>query len=256
MTARLFDTHCHLQDAAFDEDRDDTLARALEGLEGVVIVGDDVETSRRAVGLTRGRVYAAVGIHPYHADAVTPEALDELRALAANPAVVAIGETGIDYSRYSTVPGEVQERAFRAQLELAGECGLPVVVHNRDAHDHVARVLDEMHAVPRGGIMHCFAGGAAFSERCVGWGFHVSFAGNVTYPKAHDLREAARAVPAGQLLVETDAPYLAPQPRRGKRNEPAHVRFTAACIAEERGMTLDDLAAQTTANARRLFALA
>jgi TatD DNase family protein len=255
VTARLFDTHCHLQDAAFDGDRDDTLARALEALEGIVVVGDDLETSRRAVDLTRPRVYAAVGIHPYHADAVTPEALNRLRALAANPAVVAIGEAGMDYSRYSSVPGDVQERAFRAQLELAGECGLPVVVHNRDAHDDVSRVLDEMHGVPRGGIMHCFAGGAAFAERCVGWGFHVSFAGNVTYPKAHDLREAARAVPADRLLVETDAPYLAPQPRRGKRNEPAHVRFTAECIAGERGLPLDDLAAQTTRNARRLFGL-
>lgn len=253
MPARLFDTHCHLQDAAFDDDRDAALLRALDDLDGLVVVGDTLASSRRAVDLTRHRVFAAVGLHPYHAQDVTPAALDTLRELAAHPRVAAVGEIGMDHSRYSTAPTAVQEHAFRAQLELAGELGKPVVVHNRDAHDDTARILDEMHPMVPGGIMHCFAGDAVFLKRCLGWGFHISFAGNATFPKAGDLREAARAVPDDRLLVETDAPYLAPQPRRGKRNEPAYVRFTAERIAEERGIPFNDLAIQTTDNARQLF---
>ena len=252
---RLFDTHCHLQDPKFDADRDAALNRALDGLEGLVIVGDDLENSRRAVDLCGPKVYAAVGFHPYHGGDITPDSLTALRELASQPGVVALGEIGLDNFRYCETPRDVQLTAFEAQLDLAATLHLPVVIHNRDAHEDIAAVLASWTDRMAGGIMHCFAGDAAFAMQCVEWGFHVSFAGNVTFPKAKDLREAAAQVPLDRLLVETDSPYLAPQPVRGKRCEPAFVRYTAEEIAVLRGMSLQDLAKTTTANAHRLFGL-
>jgi TatD DNase family protein len=248
----LIDSHCHLQDPQFDLDRLEVLERALEELAWLVVVGDDLETSRQAVAITRDRMFATVGIHPYYADSVDADQLDELRALAEHKQVVAIGEIGLDYHR-KTASITSQRRAFRMQLEAAAELGLPVVVHNRDAHDDVAAVLDECGAQSAGGVMHCFDGDAVFVERCLGWGFYISFAGNLTYPNAHALREAAQAVPMDRLFVETDCPYLAPQPVRGKRCEPQFVRYTAEALAALKGVTTEVLAAHATSNAARLF---
>lgn len=248
----LVDTHCHLQDAAFDADRDEVLARALDALDWIVIIGDNLNTSREAAALGRDRVYAAVGFHPYHAADVNEDSLRKLKELAAAPYVRAIGEIGLDYHNVYAAH-DVQQQAFRLQLDLAAELGLPVVIHNRDAHDDVAAILEEYHARLAGGIMHCFAGDAAFATRCAAWGFHVSFAGNVTYPKAAELRQATEAVPLNRLVVETDSPYLAPQPVRGQRCEPAYVRHTAAALAQVKGVSLEELEAATTENARRLF---
>jgi TatD DNase family protein len=249
----LVDSHCHLQDAKFDDDREQVIQRALDTVEWLVVIGDDLASSRAAATLIRPNVYAAVGIHPYYAATVTPEALDELRAMARAPSVVAIGEIGLDYFKYNDTPRVVQAKGFRSQLELAAELALPVVIHNRESTDDLCAILDEYHTRLPGGVMHCFAGDAAFVDRTLSWGFHISFAGNVTFPKAVELRDAARLVPLDKLLVETDAPYLAPQPVRGKRCEPAHVQLTAESLAETTGIDLEDLRTATTRNAAELF---
>ena len=251
----LVDTHCHLQLPAFADDRQAVLCAALAELDWLVVVGDHIETSRLAVALTQESVYAAVGIHPHHADLAVPAALETLRALTAHPRVRAIGEIGLDYY-YEHTPRAIQREAFRAQLALAVELGLPVIIHNRDAHEDLAGILDEFGKdLPRG-VMHCFSGDPAFAAHCVDWGLFVSFAGNVTFPKAQALREAAKATPLDRLLIETDSPYLAPQPARGKRCEPIHVRHTAQLLAELKGTPLDELARHTTDNACRLFGVA
>lgn len=249
----LVDTHCHLQDAAFDEDREDVIHRSLAALDWLVVIGDDLETSRKALALCRPGVYCAAGVHPYHAAHVTPPMLDELRAMLHSGGAVALGEIGLDYYKYNQTPRDVQYAAFRVQLELAAELDLPVVIHNRDANDDLARVLDEYHPKLPGGVMHCFAGDAAFAQRCLTWDFFISFAGNVTFPKAGALRDAAKAVPLDRLLVETDSPYLAPQPVRGKRCEPAYVVHTAETLAQLKGVPPDEFSQQTTENARKLF---
>jgi len=248
----LVDTHCHLQDEAFDADREEVVGRARGQLAWLVVAGDDVESSRGAVAWSGGGVYAAVGIHPYHAGDVCEDALHELRELAASPGVVAIGEVGLDYYR-DHAPREQQRSALGRQLEVAVDLGLPAVIHCRDAGEDLLGVVAGFEGRLRGGVMHCFGGDGAFARRCLEAGFHVSFAGNLTFPKAEALREAAQAVPLDRLLVETDAPYLAPQPVRGKRCEPIHVRYTAESLAELKGVPVAELARQTTENAQCLF---
>ncbi|MCC6696565.1 MAG: TatD family hydrolase [Candidatus Hydrogenedentes bacterium] len=252
----LVDTHCHLQDRAFDEDREAVIARALGGLDWMVVIGDSLASSEAATALVRPGVYAAVGVHPYHPEQIDDAGLTALRELAGRPGVVAIGEIGLDYYKHNTAPRATQQDAFRRQLDLAVELNLPAIIHNRDSHEDLAAILDTYAGRLPGGIMHCFAGDTAFVERCIGWDFHVSFAGNVTFPKAGDLREAARAVPLNRLLVETDSPYLAPQPVRGKRCEPAYVAHTAAALGEVMGVTPGELARITSENARALFRVA
>jgi TatD DNase family protein len=248
---RLVDSHCHLQDKAFDADRDAVLERALGALEFIAVVGDDIENSRKAVALCRDRVYAVVGMHPYHAEAAL-HSLDALRELLAEQGVVALGEIGLDYF-HKYAPEAVQREAFCRQLEMAAEAKLPVVIHSREAQEDTLAVLREYAPGLVGGIMHCFPGGVDFAEACVALGFHISFAGNATFPKAGALRDAAAVVPLERLLVETDSPYLAPQPVRGKRCEPAYVRHTAETLAAVKGVTLEAFAAATTRNARNLF---
>jgi TatD DNase family protein len=250
---RLVDSHCHLQDAKFDGDREAVIERALDTLDWLVAIGDDLPSSEAAAALVRPGVHATVGIHPYHAAAVNGGTIAQLRRLAARPGIVGIGEIGLDYFKYNDTPRDVQQTAFVTQLDLAAELALPVVIHNRDADADVTAILED-HA-PRlpGGVLHCFSGGEDLVRRAHDWGFYVSFAGNVTYPKADDLRRAARAVRADRLLIETDAPYLAPQPVRGKRCEPAYVRYTAECLADVRGVDVQRLAGETAENAARLF---
>lgn len=249
----LVDSHCHLQDKAFDEDREKVIVESLEILDWFVVVGDDLSTSEAAVRLCRPNVYAAVGVHPYHAATVNDETIQGLRELASAPNVVAIGEIGLDYFKYNETPRDVQQEAFKRQIELAAELNLPVVIHNRESTDDLCDILDDMHASLPGGVIHCFAGSTDFVKRALSWGFHISFAGNVTFPKAEELRVAAREVPPDRLLVETDAPYLAPQPVRGRRCEPGHVRHTAEALAQLTGVTLDTLATSTAQNAAQLF---
>jgi TatD DNase family protein len=249
----LVDSHCHVQDTRFDEDREAVIEAALQRLDWLVVIGDDLPTSEAGMQLIRPGIYAAVGIHPYHAASVTGDAIDTLRAWAAEPGVVALGEMGLDYYIHNDTPRDVQQEGFRRQLELAAELSLPVVIHNRDAEDDTAAILGEFASKLPGGVLHCFGGPAWLVPRAVEWGFYVSFAGNVTFPKAGELRDAALATPLDRILVETDAPYLAPQPVRGKRCLPEHVAHTAACIADLHRVDRAEFESITAANAARLF---
>jgi TatD DNase family protein len=247
----LADAHCHLGDAAFDADREAVLARArAAGVGHVVVIGTSVADSERAVALARGRagLSATAGVHPHAAESWSPETAARLKALVALPEVVAVGETGLDY-HYDHAPRAVQRRAFEAQVALAAGCGKPVVVHARDADADVAAVLA---GTPATVVLHSFSAGAQLFEAGMSVGAYFSFSGMITF------KNFAPAVPLGafpsaRLLVETDAPYLAPVPYRGRRNEPAFVREVAAALARARGAALDALAPQLTANLRHAF---
>ena len=249
----LVDSHCHIQDVKFEDDRDAVIARSLETLDWMVVIGDDLPTSQQAIAVTGDRIYASVGVHPYYAATLDEDVCAKFREMAASDKVVAIGEIGLDYFKYNDPPRDVQEPAFRRQLELAIELELPVVIHNRESTDDLCTILDEYADGLCGGVIHCFAGSPDFVHHALGWGFHISFAGNVTFPKAEELRIAAREVPLDRLLVETDAPYLAPQAVRGKRCEPWHTRHTAEFLAEFLGVSYDELAGRTAENAGNLY---
>lgn len=220
---------------------------------GIVNVGTDLTSSRESVKLAEahGLVHATVGIHPHDADTATAEALAELRSLACHPKVVAIGEIGLDYYR-NLSPRAVQQSAFQDQLSLAAQLNYPVVIHSRDAHDDVLRILKDWRGT---GVLHTYAAGPTRLDEVIDMGFYVGISGPVTYASATDLRKVARAVPIDRLLIETDCPYLTPEPHRGKRNEPAFVRLVAAAVAQARGVSLDRIASATSENARRLFGL-
>lgn len=252
---RLVDTHCHLQDNAFDEDRDAVLANALDKLAWLVVVGDDLASSREALELVQDRVHATVGIHPHHASEIGPEALDEIRMMSASTGVAAIGEIGLDYY-YDFAPKKAQRDVFEAQLHMASELELPVVIHCRDAQQDMLDILDAIHGKLAGGVMHCFPGGPDFARQCLDWGFYISFAGNVTFNKARELRDSAAIVPLDRLLVETDCPYLTPVPRRGRRCEPTDVAHTASLLADIKGVSSEVFAEQTSHNAAALFGVA
>ena len=253
----LFDTHAHLHFPEFAGDLDAVLARArAAGVRRMVTIGTDVATSRAAAALAAREpdVWAAVGIHPHEAADADEAALAEIVRLASSPRVVAIGETGLDFFRDRS-PREAQTRAFTAQVALARRLGKPVLVHCRDAHAETLALLAADGPLERGGIMHCFSGDVALARRCIELGLLVSLAGPVTYPKPGALPDVARAIPADRLVVETDCPFLPPQPYRGKRNEPAYLAITAARVAELRGEPLADLAGRMSENARALFRL-
>lgn len=246
------DTHCHLQMAQFECDREEALERALTCLDWLVVVGDDLEGSRAACALTREGVYAVVGYHPDNATKLTDDTEKELQALALQPRTVGIGEIGLDYYNEFT-PRALQSPAFEQQLALAAELHLPVVIHSRAAQEDTLAILrNHIRQLPSC-IMHCFGGDAHFAEQCLELGCHISFAGNVTYPKAEDLRAAALVPPVEKLLVETDAPYLSPQCHRGKRCEPAYVLHTLEFIAKIKNVNAEELGAQVVQNACAAF---
>jgi len=253
---RLVDTHCHLQSEKFDEDRGEVIERAMDALEWLVVISDDLASCHKAIALTGDRIYAAVGIHPYHVESVNDALLDELRQLLAHPNVVALGEIGLDYFKYCDTPRDVQHRAFHQQLELACEVQKPVIIHNREANDDCYAILSQYADRLAGCVMHCFPGPPDFARQCLDLGFHISFAGNATFPKAQILRDTAAVVPLDRLMVETDSPYLAPQPVRGKRCEPAYVRYTAEMLADAKGVPLEDFAQETTRTAEAFFNVA
>lgn len=255
MDVRLVDSHAHLNDGRFRQDMPQVLQRAKDaGVEAIINVGYDMPSSVRALSLAAryGSIYAAVGIHPHDAGTVPKDYSDELRKLAADKKVVAIGEIGLDFYRNLSSAAD-QKRVFREQLRLASELSLPVIVHDRDAHTEVLAILKEENAGKTGGVLHCFSGDSSFARRCLDLGFYISLAGPVTFKQHGDLVEVARMVPQNRLLLETDAPYLAPQPYRGKRNEPAYVRCVAEHVAKLRGQSLAELGAATAENATRLF---
>lgn len=250
----LIDTHVHLTSSRFQGDLDRVLARAhAAGVGTMINVGVDERDSAEAVVQSERfpKVWAAVGVHPHCAAEVSPRYLENLAALAKNRRVLAIGETGLDFYR-DLSPRPVQERVFREQLVLAAELNKPVIIHSREAHAQTLKVLREM-SPPRSGVAHCFSGGSKELDAFLELGYYISIAGPVTYPRSHQLRSLLGDIPADRLLLETDAPYLAPLPHRGKRNEPAFVKLTYERVALALELELEQLARQVRANAARLF---
>jgi TatD DNase family protein len=255
----LIDSHCHLDMDDFAADRGDVLTRAAAAGVSIMVTigaGGPLEANDRAVALAAAHapVYATVGIHPHEASLVTDAVLSTIEALARRPKVVAIGETGLDYY-YDNSPRPQQRAAFARFIQLARALGLPVVVHLRNADADALEIMRAEGARDAGGVIHCFSGDAASARAFLDLGFAISFSGIVTFKNAAPLREAARVVPADRLLVETDAPFLAPVPCRGRRNEPALVRHTAAALAEVRSEPPETIAERTRTNTRQLFRL-
>lgn len=255
----LVDSHCHLDFDDFGEDIDDVVARAgANGVGAMVTICTHLSRFEgvRAVAERYDNIWCSVGVHPHEAGAEGQKAADALIELAGHPKVVGIGETGLDYY-YEHSPREAQRESFRSHIEAARRTGLPLIVHSRDADAEMAEILREEYATgPFSGVMHCFSSGPALAEAALGIGFYISFSGILTFKSADEVRAIAQDVPPDRLLVETDAPYLAPMPNRGKRNEPSFVVHTAAQLAEVKGMSSADLAQQTTDNFFRLFSRA
>ena len=240
----------------FDADRDDVVARAREaGVETMLIVGgvDEEQGHRRALRVADPLGFpASAGVHPHESRLATKAIYDELRELARDRRIVAIGEIGLDF-HYDHSPRDVQRETFRRQVRLARDVGLPVIVHTREADAETATLLEGEGAAEVGGVIHCFTGGADLAQRALALGFFVSFSGIVAFPRADGIQAVARAMPLDRLLIETDAPFLAPPPHRGKRNEPAFVVEVAREVAALRGVTVETVGAATKANFERLF---
>lgn len=254
----LIDTHTHIQEDAFEADRAEVLVRAFEaGVQHIVVVGFNLDSSRRAVELAQvhPRLSAVVGIQPNYAHEARPADWESIVELAQDSSVVGLGETGLDLY-WKTVPLELQIDYFHRHLQLSRDTGLPFVVHSRDADaDIVVELRKAAQAGPLNGVMHSFTGTMETAQACWELGLHISFAGMVTFKNNHALRAVAATVPSERIVIETDCPYLAPSPNRGKRNEPAFVTLTADCLAGVRGLSSKEFADLTTANAQRLFRL-
>lgn len=250
----LFDTHAHMDDRAFDEDRQ-TLLASLPG-QGIGLLmnpGCSLESSRRADALSRAYdyIYAAVGSHPDAADEVDPAALEEYRKLCReNPKIRAIGEIGLDY-HYEDIPRDRQQAAFRAQMGLARELGLPVIVHEREAHEDGIRIVEEFPEVT--GVFHCYSGSAEMAKWLIGWGWYIGFTGVLTFKNARRAVETAAAIPLERIVLETDCPYMSPEPFRGKRNDPGRLYRMAERLAEIRGLPLEEIHRITFENGKRLY---
>jgi TatD DNase family protein len=255
----LIDTHTHLDDARYESDREAMIARArAAGVESMITIGCDLATSRSAVTLANQYpfVYASIGVHPHEVKHIEDGWYDEFRRLARDKKVVAYGEIGLDY-HYNHSDPELQRTRFREQIQLARELKLPVIIHTREAQDDTIRILKEERASDIGGVFHCFSGDAWLAKDAIELGFYLSFSGILTFQNATMLREIAKTVPADRLLIETDCPYLTPVPHRGKRNEPAFVKYVAELLAtitaDNAPLTAEDVGRRTSENARRLF---
>lgn len=253
----LFDSHCHLDDGRFDEDRGEVLARMLEhGVTRCCVIGSDMASSRHAADFAMAHqgAYAAVGIHPHDAKAYRDGDLDLLAEWVQEEKVCAIGEIGLDYY-YDNSPRDVQREVCELQLDLAYRLNMPAVFHVRDAHGDMIDLFRSRGGRLPGGVIHCFSGSWETAQEYLRMGFYISFAGPVTFKKAPKLQEVAVNVPRDRLLIETDSPYLSPEPMRGRRNEPAHVRYVCGKIAALRGESVEEVAAYTTQNALDMYRL-
>jgi TatD DNase family protein len=255
----LIDTHVHLDDPRYDQDREDILARAAQaGVSTFITIGCDLISSQAAVQLAgqTGNIFATVGVHPHEAREIQPDWYPQLRRLAEHPKVVAFGEIGLDF-HYDHSPRDIQCRRFREQIQLAREIGLPLVIHTREANEQTLEILHEENAREIGGVFHCFSGDFRLAQEALHLGFYISFSGIITFRNAEPLREIARAIPDDRLLIETDAPYLTPVPFRGKRNESANVKLVAEQLAAikfgDSPTGLERIAQLTSENAKRLF---
>ena len=252
----LIDSHTHIQMAQFDTDRRAVIRRAAKaGVEKILAIGIDYETSRAAAELADAydNVYATAGIHPHNAESATRAELVDIQSLASHPKVLALGEMGLDYYRNHATP-KAQKKVFVEQLEMARDTGMPIVIHNREAYHDILPILEALDNSAFG-VMHCFTGNVKLMHRCLALdNLYLGIGGIVTYPNAADVHAVAREVPAERLLIETDCPWLAPQPWRGKRNEPAYVRAVAEKIAELRNTSVEEIGKITSQNFERLFA--
>lgn len=255
----LVDSHCHLDFDVFDEDRSETIQRARDaGVAAMVTICTRVTKFEEicAIAETDDNIWCSVGIHPHQAEEEPVVTVEDLVSRAAHPKVIAIGETGLDYY-YDNSPRELQETSFRTHIAASRETGLPLIVHTRDADENMAEILeDEMEKGAFPGVLHCFSSSRRLAERALDIGFYISLSGIVTFKNAQDLRDIVKDVPVDRILVETDAPFLAPIPNRGKRNEPAFVADTAARVAELKAMDNQALSAASTENFFRLFSKA
>ena len=252
----LFDTHAHMNDPAFDADREEVLLSLKDrGVEFMMNVGCCRESSRDCVAMAEKYpfVYASVGTHPDAADEVTEDVLEEYRQLvAAHPKVRAIGEIGLDYY-YETIPRQIQQQAFRMQMELARELKMPVIVHERNAHDDGMRIAKEFKDVT--GVFHCYSGSAEMARQLVDMGWYIGFTGVLTFKNARKAVETAQRIPLDRIVLETDCPFMAPEPFRGKRNDPGYLYRMAERLAEIRGISAEEVHTATMDNAKRLYRL-
>lgn len=253
----FIDTHVHLNADQYEEDLQDVINRALEAkVEKMVVIGFDRKTIERTMELIEQYdfVYGVIGWHPVDAIDCTQEDLEWIEELAAHPKIVGIGETGLDYY-WDKSPKDVQQALFRKQIQLAQKINLPIIIHNRDATGDVVNILREENAASVGGVMHCFSGSVETARECIAMNFMISLGGPVTFKNARLPKEVATEIPLEHLMIETDAPYLAPHPYRGKRNEPAFVPLVAEEIARLKGLTIEEIAQATTDNAKNFFGI-
>lgn len=253
----LFDTHTHINAEQFDEDLEEVIQRALDaGLEKMIVVGFDRPTIKRAMELVEiyDFVYASVGWHPVDAIDLVEEDLQWIEELAKHPKVVAIGEMGLDY-HWDKSPKDIQKKVFRKQIQLAKKVQLPIIIHNREATADIVEILQEEKAEEVGGIMHCYGGSVETALQCIDMNFYISLGGTVTFKNARKPKEVATAIPLDKLLIETDCPYLAPTPFRGKRNEPSYVKLVAEEIAKLKNISYEEVASKTMENAKKLFGI-
>ncbi len=251
----LFDTHAHMNDPAFAEDRQEVLLGLKDkGVENILNVGCCLASSQDCIAMAEEYpfVYASVGSHPDSADEVNEEAIEQYRKMAQHPKVRAIGEIGLDYY-YETIPREIQQKAFRMQMELARELNMPVIVHERNAHDDGMRIVKEFPEVT--GVFHCYSGSAEMARQLVNMGWYIGFTGVLTFKNARKAVETAESIPLERIVLETDCPFMAPEPFRGKRNDPGYLFRMAERLAEIRGISVEEVHRITTANARALYRL-
>ena len=251
------DTHCHLDMDAYDQDRQAVIENSLAaGIGTIITIGIDLESSRAALALAEqySHIYCSIGVHPHNITGLTDQYYKELTALAAHPKVVAYGEIGMDRVRCQT-PEDLQQEHFRRQVQIAKQLNLPLIIHDREAHQTVMEILESEAPFPAGGIMHCFSGDRELARQVLDLGFLISIPGVVTFNNAEMLQEVVRTTPLNCLVLETDGPYLSPVPRRGKRNEPANILYIAEKIAQLKEIELAEVVSCTTENARKIFRL-
>lgn len=253
----LIDSHAHLEMPEYNKDRDDVIRRARDkGIGYIVTVGIDVDSCRKALELADAydTVYAILGVHPHNVKHIDGKTYVQLKEFVLHEKVCAVGEIGLDFYR-NLSPPDVQLKRFRELIGLAREVKLPVVVHDRDAHRETLSILREEKAFEVGGVIHCFSGDYAMASKCFDMGFYISIPGTVTFRKAHTLQEAVKRSPLDRMLIETDAPFLAPVPFRGKRNEPSYVRYVAEALAHLKGVDFEDVARVTSSNTQSLLGI-
>ena len=251
----LFDTHAHLDDDRFDEDRKQIIEKCKEeGVELILNAASNLQTSLSSIALAKEHdfIYASVGVHPHDAKSMDSKSIDILRDLAANPRVKAIGEIGLDY-HYDFSPRDVQKQRFKEQIDLAKQLKLPIIVHDRESHGDIMDIFGKMDVSGMGGVLHSFSGSVEMARECLKLGFYLSISGPLTFKNNIKTVEVVREVPLDMLLIETDSPYLTPAPYRGQRNYPGYVRYVAEKIAEIKGLSFEEVAKKTLENGKRLF---